>query len=174
MEKILIISSTRNSNFDMSKKIKSFFDGLGPTITELICLEDFSLPLFTPTLEMQFKNNNDFPENIGKIKDLLLSSKAVVWCSPEYNGGISPILTNSIAWISRATTDWKEAFINKKMLICSSSGGNGKNFVEGLRLQLKYLGSEVMEDCIIQTKKQSISENEFNEKLSQFYKNLPS
>ena len=31
-----------------------------------------------------------------------------------------------------------------------------------------------MEDCIIQTKKQSISENEFNEKLSQFYKNLPS
>ena len=57
MEKILIISSTRNSNFDMSKKIKNFFDGLAPTVTELICLEDFSLPLFTPTLEMQFKNN---------------------------------------------------------------------------------------------------------------------
>ncbi len=157
----------------MSKRIKDFFDKLGSSVTELICLEDFVLPLFTPTLEQKYKNNDDFPEDIRKIKDILLNSKAVVWCSPEYNGGISPILTNSIAWISRATTDWKEAFVNKKMLICSSSGGNGRNFVEGLRSQLKYLGSEVMEDCIIQTKRELISETKFNETLSQFYKNLP-
>ena len=173
MEKILIISSTRNSNFDMSKKIMNFFDDLGSNVTELICLEDFNLPLFTPTLEIEFKKNNEFPEDIGKIKNKLLSSKAIIWCSPEYNGGISPILTNSIAWISRATDDWKEAFINKKMLICSSSGGNGKNLVEGLRLQLKYLGSEVMEDCIIQTKKESVPETQFKETLSQFYKKIP-
>ena len=168
MEKILIISSTRNSNFDMSKKIKNFFDGLAPTVTELICLEDFSLPLFTPTLEMQFKNNEDFPEDIGKIKDFLLSSKAIVWCSPEYNGGISPILTNAIAWISRATDDWKDGFKDKHSMICTSSGGNGTNFIKGFALQLNYLGSIVFEESIIKTKKSSENQTDLKKTLMIF------
>ena len=87
------------------------------------------------------------------MKDFLISSDALIWCSPEYNGGISPILTNVIAWISRATDDWRDGFKDKHSLVCSSSGGNGTNFVKGFTIQLSYLGSKVMEKSIIKTKK---------------------
>ena len=111
------------------------------------------MPLYTPTLEENFKEKNSFPDNISLIKQRLLDSDAIIWCSPEYNGGISPILTNVIAWISRTTTDWKEGFQDKHSLICTSSGGNGNNFIKGFSLQLNYLGALVMERSIIKTKK---------------------
>ena len=108
MKKLLIISSTRNSNYELSCDIKEFFDKKTDLLCSVISLEEFDLPLFTPGLEESYKNSNSFPEDIRKVKDLLVSSDALIWCSPEYNGGISPILTNTIAWISRATEDWKE------------------------------------------------------------------
>ena len=172
MKKLLIISSTKNTNLDLSYEIKKFLDKLGGIETEILSLEEYELPLFTPTLEEKFKKENTFPETIGNLKDILLNSSAIIWCSPEYNGGISPIVTNTIAWISRATKDWKEAFNNKKILICSSSGGNGKNFVKGFKIQLKYLGSDVSEDFIIQTKKDHYDEENFKNILNSFYKKI--
>ena len=127
MPKLLIISSTKNSNFDLSKSIKSYIKETKDLNCEVVSLEDFDLPLYTPTLEEKFKKNHSFPQNIEKSKNLICSSNAIIWCSPEYNGGISPIVTNAIAWISRATEDWKEGFKDKPSLICTSSGGNGKN-----------------------------------------------
>lgn len=172
MKKMLIISSTKNSNFDLSKSIKVFLNSKNELECEVITLEDYELPLYTPTLEEKFKKNNSFPQNIQKIKDLICFSDAMVWCSPEYNGGISPIVTNTIAWISRATDDWKEGFREKHSLICTSSGGNGKNFVKGFKIQLSYLGSHVFEQSLIQTKAKNIEENEFSSVLNEFCKNI--
>ena len=93
----------------------------------------------------------------------------MIWCSPEYNGGISPILTNVIAWISRATEDWRDGFKDKHSLVCSSSGGNGNNFVKGFTIQLSYLGSKVMNKSIIKTKKKDLEKPEFEGILNQFY-----
>ena len=100
---------------------------------------------------------------------MILNSDALIWCSPEYNGGISPILTNVIAWISRATDDWKEGFNDKHSLICTSSGGNGLNFIKGFSLQLSYLGSIVMDESIVKTKKKDLDNKEFENILSKFY-----
>ena len=80
--------------------------------------------MFTPSLEIQIKKKNNFPKEITEIKSMLVSSDATIWCSPEYNGGISPIITNMIVWVSRIGDDWKGN--DGKNLICSSSGGNGK------------------------------------------------
>ena len=55
-----------------------------------------------------------------------------------------------IAWVSRLS--WKEGF-DGKTLICSSSGGNGNNFVKGFSIQLNYLGANVSEKALIKTKK---------------------
>ena len=115
MQKLLIISSTKNSNFDLSKSIKSYIKETKDLNCEIVSLEDFDLPLYTPTLEEKFKKNQSFPQNIEKSKNLICSSNAIIWCSPEYNGGISPIVTNAIAWISRATEDWKEGFKDKPL-----------------------------------------------------------
>ena len=168
MKNLLIISSTKNSNFQLSQEIKSFFDKKGSISSSVISLEELDLPLFNPSLEENFKKNNSFPIAIEKVKNKILSSDALVWCSPEYNGGVSPILTNVIAWISRATEDWKDGFKDKHSLICTSSGGNGLNFVKGFSLQLNYLGSHVMEESIVKTKKKDINESEFESILLKF------
>ena len=112
-------------------------------------------------LKKILKKKDNFPDDIEKVKKLIVTSDALIWCSPEYNGGISPILTNVIAWISRATEDWKEGFKDKHSLICTSSGGNGKNFIKGFGLQLGYLGSIVMDESIIKTKKNDIDQKNF-------------
>jgi chromate reductase len=172
MKNILIVSSTKNSNFDLSNEIKSFLDKKDDITSSVISLEEFDLPLYKPGLEEDFKKNNSFPDDIEKVKNLILTSDALVWCSPEYNGGVSPILTNVIAWMSRATEDWRDGFKNKYSLICTSSGGNGHNFVKGFSLQLNYLGSNVLEESIVKTKKKNIDYSEFESILTKFYQKL--
>jgi NAD(P)H-dependent FMN reductase len=169
MKKLLIISSTRNSNFNLSQDIKSYFDNKEDISCSVISLEEFDLPLYRPELEEKFKESSSFPEDIGKVKSFIVKSDALIWCSPEYNGGVSPILTNMIAWISRATDDWREGFKDKHSLVCSSSGGNGKHFIEGFSLQLSYLGSKVMDKSIIKTKKSDINKSDFEGILGDFY-----
>tara|TARA_B100000886_G_scaffold309366_1_gene243499 strand:- start:663 stop:1184 length:522 start_codon:yes stop_codon:yes gene_type:complete len=168
MKNLLIISSTKNTNYQLSLEIQKFYSQIEVLNCSLISLEEFNLPLYTPTLEASFIEKGKFPEEISKIKDEILRSDALIWCSPEYNGGISPILTNAIAWISRATDDWKDGFKDKHSLICTSSGGNGKNFIKGFTLQLNYLGSIVSEDSIIKTKKNSENQNVLEQKLRSF------
>tara|TARA_Y100000589_G_scaffold144597_1_gene138219 strand:+ start:29 stop:550 length:522 start_codon:yes stop_codon:yes gene_type:complete len=172
MKNLLIISSTKNTNFELSNEIRDYYKKLDDIKSCLISLEDFELPLYTPTLEVNFKEKNSFPDNISLIKQRLLDSDAIVWCSPEYNGGISPILTNAIAWISRTSNDWKEGFQDKHSLICTSSGGNGNNFIKGFSLQLNYLGALVMERSIIKTKKNDFKKEEFQDILDEFYKKI--
>jgi NAD(P)H-dependent FMN reductase len=172
MKNLLIISSTKNTNLDLSYEIKKYLDNFSDGEISVLSLEEYDLPLYTPTLEEKFKQNNSFPDTIERVKKILINSRAIIWCSPEYNGGISPIVTNTIAWISRATEDWREAFKDKKILICSSSGGNGKNFIKGFRIQLDYLGSNVSEDYIIRTKKNGGDKDNFEQILTKFYEQL--
>jgi len=169
MKNILIVSSTKNSNYELSNEIKDFFDYKKDISSLVISLEEFDLPLYNPSLEQKFIQKKSFPDDIEKVKNLILQTDALIWCSPEYNGGISPILTNVIAWISRTTNDWKEGFKDKHSLICTSSGGNGLNFIKGFSLQLSYLGSIVMDESIVKTKKKDLDSKEFEDILSKFY-----
>ena len=168
MKNLLIISSTKNTNYELSLEIRDFFSSTDELKCSVISLEEFNLPLYTPTLEASFKDKGVFPVDIGKIKNEILKSDALIWCSPEYNGGISPILTNAIAWISRATDDWKDGFKDKHSMICTSSGGNGTNFIKGFALQLNYLGSIVFEESIIKTKRSSENQKDLKKTLMIF------
>ena len=169
MKKLLIVSATPFSNFDLSEQIKVYLEKKPDLTCQIISLEDFNLPLFTPSLEVKIKEQNNYPKEITEIKSMLVSADATIWCSPEYNGGISPIITNTIAWVSRIGDDWKEGFDGKKTLICSSSGGNGNNFVKGFSIQLSYLGANILEKSLIKTKKNGIKTEEFFEVLDNFH-----
>ena len=169
MKKLLIVSATPFSNFDLSEQIKVYLEKKSDLSCQIISLEDLNLPLFTPSLEVKIKEQNNFPKEIAEIKSMLVSADATIWCSPEYNGGISPIITNTIAWVSRIGDDWKEGFDGKKTLICSSSGGNGNNFVKGFSIQLSYLGANILEKSLIKTKKNGIKTEEFTEVLDSFH-----
>ena len=51
MKNLLIISSTKNSNYELSKDIKKFFDNKEGVKCSIISLEQFDLPLYKPELE---------------------------------------------------------------------------------------------------------------------------
>ena len=62
-----------------------------------ISLEDFPLPLYDGNLEA----HSGAPENAVKLKRMMGANHGVFIASPEYNASITPLLKNTIDWISR-------------------------------------------------------------------------
>jgi NAD(P)H-dependent FMN reductase len=75
----------------MSAKLRE----AGVAVTDL-SLADFEMPMFNEDLEAEHT-----PEAARRLADLFRSSDIVVIITPEYNGGITPLIANMLAWISR-------------------------------------------------------------------------
>ncbi|MCB9063010.1 MAG: NAD(P)H-dependent oxidoreductase [Halobacteriovoraceae bacterium] len=138
MSKLLIISATKGSNLELSKKICKTAEKIFHS-TEVISLEDFKIPLYTPLEE-----NNGINEDVLHLYEKLRECSSIVLCAPEYNGNIPPIVNNAICWISRASENWREAFNGKTAVIATSSGGTGFKFQLSMRMQLEHLGCVVL------------------------------
>ena len=145
MKNILIVSATSGNNYKLAQEIESLFKTKKANC-KLIKLDDFSIPLYKPELEETTNN-----EDISKIDGLFQNADGFIFCAPEYNGTIPPILTNAIAWISVKTSNWRGAFNGKSALICTHSGGIGSNFKNSLRIQLNHLGVIVLPRTISKT-----------------------
>lgn len=76
----------------MSKKLRE----AGVAVTDL-SLADFELPIFNQDIE----DAGETPEAAKRLADLCRSHDIVLIISPEYNGGVTPLIANAIAWISR-------------------------------------------------------------------------
>ncbi|QDZ12205.1 NADPH-dependent FMN reductase [Devosia ginsengisoli] len=61
-----------------------------------ISLADFDMPIFNEDLEP-----DHVPEAAGRLAELWRSHDAVFIATPEYNGGLPPLLVNALAWLSR-------------------------------------------------------------------------
>jgi chromate reductase len=61
-----------------------------------IDLGDFPMPIFNEDLEP-----DNVPEAAGRLAELWRSHDIVFIASPEYNGGVPPLLVNTITWLSR-------------------------------------------------------------------------
>lgn len=87
----------------------------------VIDLKDYPLPLFDQDLEAE----KGAPENSLKLKKLFKEHSALLIASPEYNSSITPLLKNTIDWVSRQTGDEKslECFAGKTAAILSASPG---------------------------------------------------
>jgi NAD(P)H-dependent FMN reductase len=62
-----------------------------------ISLEDYPLPLYDGDLEAK----SGVPANATTLKQMLAAHQGVFIASPEYNASITPLLKNTIDWISR-------------------------------------------------------------------------
>jgi NAD(P)H-dependent FMN reductase len=62
-----------------------------------ISLADFPMPLYDADLEAK----SGPPENAKKLKEMMMLHHGVFIASPEYNASITPLLKNTIDWISR-------------------------------------------------------------------------
>jgi len=90
----------------------------------LINLKDYPLPLFDQDLEQE----QGTPENATKLKQLFLDHDGLLISSPEYNSSITPLLKNTIDWVSRpAEGEAPLAAFQGKVaaLMAASPGGLG-------------------------------------------------
>ncbi len=92
----------------------------GATVTH-IQLRDYPLPLFDQDLEAQEGHN----ENSHALKKIFAEHDGLLLACPEYNSSITPLLKNTIDWISRPVGDEARlaAFTGKTAALMSASPG---------------------------------------------------
>jgi len=68
----------------------------GVEVTDL-SLADFEMPIFNEDIEKAGKT----PQSAKRLAELFLNHDIVFIATPEYNGGITPLIANVLAWVSR-------------------------------------------------------------------------
>ncbi|MCD6034925.1 MAG: NAD(P)H-dependent oxidoreductase [Rickettsiales bacterium] len=141
--KLLFLSgSIRKESFN-SKLIReavALAKEAGAKVT-LIDLKDFPMPIYNGDLEAE----SGLPESAKKLKKLFIEHTGFMIASPEYNSSISPLLKNSLDWISRKETPDEPgliAFTGKVAgLVAASTGGfGGLRGLVPLRMMLSNIG----------------------------------
>jgi NAD(P)H-dependent FMN reductase len=67
----------------------------GVAVTDL-SLANFEMPLFNEDLEA-----DDTPDAAVRLAEIFRRTDIVLLISPEYNGGVPPLVVNTLAWVSR-------------------------------------------------------------------------
>jgi len=122
-------------------------EAVGAVVT-IVDLRDYPLPLFDEDLERE----NGPPENATKLKQLFLEHRGLLISSPEYNSSVTPLLKNTIDWVSRAAAGESPlaAYKDKVAALMSASPG-GLGGLRGLvhvRSILSNIGVLVLPDQI--------------------------
>jgi NAD(P)H-dependent FMN reductase len=94
------------------------------TDVTVIDLRDFPMPIYDGDREAR----EGIPEHALQFRNLLKAHQGLLIASPEYNSSISPLLKNTIDWVSRPIDgeDGLLPFKNKvAVLLAASLGGLG-------------------------------------------------
>lgn len=111
----------------------------------LLDLNEYEMPLYHGDLE----DEKGMPEKAQKLVKLISEHAGLLIASPEYNAGLTPLLTNTIDWCTRAD---ENPFIGKVAAIVSASPGQlgGIRSQQLARQLLTHLGSHVVPlTCIL-------------------------
>jgi chromate reductase, NAD(P)H dehydrogenase (quinone) len=124
MAKILVFAgSIRTGSFNarLSALAAKELTLLDAEVTQ-ISLADFPMPLYDGNLEAA----SGPPDNAVKLKRLIGLQHGVFIASPEYNASITPLLKNTLDWVSRVR-DGKEpplaAYKNRVFALGAASNG---------------------------------------------------
>jgi len=106
-------------------------------------LANFPLPIFNQDLE-----TSDPPECLPALKEMFNLANGFLIASPEYNSSLSPLLKNTIDWVSRPAEGEQplQAFTGKVAGIMSASPGGlgGLRGLVHLRSILQNIGVMVV------------------------------
>lgn len=162
MKKITVVVGSNNNNLALANKFSEAITQQGAEV-HLVNLVELNLPLYSPVAEAQ-----GIPNAIVEQVTLLQNSDAMIWVGPEYNGGIPPVMTNYIAWISRSGDgDWRSCFKYKRAAIASHSGGGGYHMLMELRTQLSYIGMNVIGHQVVVNATKELNTDSLNAIVSQ-------
>jgi len=135
---VTIITASSGSNLKLAESFQQKFveHNVESTIVDLASM---NLPLYSSQIEEEIKN----PLN-PELIDLLESTSKYVFVAPEYNGATPPSFQNFLAWASRSSKEWRGYFNGKQAAIATHSGGGGSHVLMHMRMQLSFVGMNVL------------------------------
>ena len=141
---LALSGSVRKSSFNkrLATRLATIAGDQGAEIT-LVDLSEFDLPIYNGDTE----DDSGLPDAAVRLKRLLKENTGLIIACPEYNGFMTPLLTNTIDWCTRsdaASVDLS-GFTGKTVLIASASPGpgGGSRAATHLKTMLSGIGSVV-------------------------------
>ena len=138
--------SAREDSFN-KKLVRLAADSAGRAGAEVtvIDLKDYPLPLF----DQDDEKEHGLPDNAKALKKIFQSHHGLLIASPEYNSSVTPLLKNTLDWVSRAETEDEpplSAYKGKIALLLSASPGalGGLRGLVHLRSILQNIGVIVL------------------------------
>jgi chromate reductase, NAD(P)H dehydrogenase (quinone) len=108
-----------------------------------ISLADYPLPIYDGDIEAE----KGVPDNAAKLARLIVAHQGVFVSTPEYNHSLPPLLTNTLAWISRIKHTGTMPYRHKVYGMGGSSDGRfggARAIVELRRVLASSLGGIVI------------------------------
>lgn len=115
-----------------------------------ISLKDFPLPIYDGDLQAR----DGVPEPATQLVKLFFEHQGVFIASPEYNASFTPLLKNTLDWMSRVNVDGRPplpAFKDRAFALGAVSGGamGGYRGLTQLRAMMELgLGALVLPDMV--------------------------
>lgn len=152
--KILFLAGSARKDSLNKKLAKSAFElasELGASAT-FVDLKDFPMPIYDGDLETE----QGMPEKAIELKTIFIEHDGLFIASPEYNSSFSPLLKNTLDWISRPSQENEpplSAYRGKTAAIAAASPGGlgGMRGLVPLRMMLNNISVNVIPDQLAVT-----------------------
>jgi NAD(P)H-dependent FMN reductase len=162
MTKLLFLSGSSRKD-SLNKKLTNnavaIAKKIGSANITHIDLADFPMPIYNGDIE----DESGLPEHAKRLKKLFIEHDGFFIASPEYNSSISPLLKNSLDWISRKETSDESgliAFTGKVAAISAASIG-GLGGIRGL-VHLRMMLTNIFTVVVPQQLTIPTAQNEFD------------
>jgi len=144
MVKLLFLSGsirTGSYNASLAREAVAIAGQIDGVDADFIDLNDYPMPIYNGDLEAK----SGLPDAAKALKKLFIDADGFFIASPEYNSSISPLLKNSLDWISRKEKDDEPALIafSGKVAAISAASAGGFGGLRGLvplRMMLGNIG----------------------------------
>lgn len=137
---LVMAASTRTGSVNqaLARHIADRLDNGSPV--EIVDLNDYPLPLYDGDLE----ERDGIPAAAAGLAGEMAAADVLVLVSPEYNGTFTPLLKNTVDWVTRIDAS---AFAHLRVLVASASPGRGggANGVAMIRTWLSNMGIDTAE-----------------------------
>jgi NAD(P)H-dependent FMN reductase len=148
MVKLIFLSgSIRKGSFNvkLARQASEIAGSISGVDASYVDLADYDMPIYNGDLE----EKSGIPDNAKRLKQVFKDSDGFFIASPEYNSSFSPLLKNSLDWISRPHQEGEGslvAFAGKVSLISAASPGGfgGLRGLVMLRMMLENISVMVL------------------------------
>jgi len=161
----LIFVASLNENMVLANTLQAQLKALGEE-SKLINLVHLQLAMYDTDKEQK----EGIPEAVTQLIGEMENASGYLVVSPEYNYSIPPVLSNFVAWCSRAGDDFRKVFSHKVMQLATHSGSGGGDLMLAMRIQFGKLGALIMPREIMTTNEKALNKESSQKILQDFLK----